>query len=168
MQRIVVGTITKPQGVKGELKVLPLTDDVERFEELKRIYLDGVGYDVTDARIAPNGVFLQLDGVTTVEQAAALKNCNIEIDRIDAKKLAKGEYFIVDIIGCAVFVGDDKIGVLRDVLQQGSADIYVVATTDKKVAMLPCIKRLVLNVDIAQRKIVLDKTAFEDLVVYED
>ncbi|MEG1394188.1 MAG: 16S rRNA processing protein RimM, partial [Clostridia bacterium] len=84
MQRIVVGTITKPQGVKGELKVLPLTDDVERFEELKRIYLDGVGYDVTDARIAPNGVFLQLDGVTTVEQAAALKNCNIEIDRIDA------------------------------------------------------------------------------------
>ena len=63
MTRLTVGKIAKPQGVGGELKISPLTDDVNRFKNLKTVYLDGKSYNVSKARILPNGVFLTLEGV---------------------------------------------------------------------------------------------------------
>lgn len=167
MDRLTVGKIAKPQGVMGELKIAPLTDDVNRFKSLKVVFIDGKEYKVTKARISPNGVFLTLDGVSDRNMAEVLRNKDLEVDRKDAVRLDKDRYFIVDIISCDVFVGEEKIGTLVDVLQYGSADVYVISTKKGK-AMIPAIKRILISVDVDGKKIVLDKQAFDDLVVYEE
>ena len=167
MDRLTVGKIAKPQGVGGELKILPLTDDVNRFKSLKSVFIDGKEYSVIKARISPNGVFLTLDGINDRNVAEQLRNKNVEVDRKDAVRLEKDRYFIVDIISCEVFVGEEKIGKLVDVLQYGSADVYVISTKKGK-AMIPAIKRILVDVDVENKKIVLDRQAFDDLVVYEE
>ena len=99
--------------------------------------------------------------------AELLRNKDLEVDRKDAVRLDKDRYFIVDIISCDVFVGEEKIGTLIDVLQYGSADVYVISTKKGK-AMIPAIKRILVSVDVDNKKIVLDKQAYDDLVVYEE
>ena len=167
MERLTVGRIAKPQGVGGELKITPLTDDVNRFKSLKSVFVDGKDYSVKNVRISPNGVFLTIDGINDRNSAELLRNKDVEIDRKDAVRLDKDRYFIVDIISCEVFVGEEKIGSLVDVLQYGSADVYVISTKKGR-AMIPAIKRILLDVDVQNKKIVLDKQAFEDLAVYEE
>lgn len=167
MDRLTVGKIAKPQGVGGELKITPLTDDVNRFKSLNSVFIDGKEYSVVKARISPNGVFLTLDGVSDRNTAELLRNKDLEVDRKDAVRLDKDRYFIVDVISCDVFVGEEKIGSLVDVLQYGSADVYVISTKKGK-AMIPAIKRILVDVDVNSKKIVLDKQAFDDLVVYEE
>lgn len=168
MNRIVIGNISKPQGIKGEVKVTPLTDNVGRFENLKNIYIDGKSYLVKSVKVLQNGVFLSIDGFNDRDKAEFLRNKKIEIDRVDAVNLPDDRNFIVDVIGCKVFVGQNLLGVVKDILQYGSADVYVVKCQDSKKCMFPSIKRLVVSVDIKERKVVLDQEAFDDLVVYED
>lgn len=167
MGRIVVGNISKPQGVRGELKITPLTDDTARFNKLKKVFVDGKEYAVESARVSPNGVFIKLKGVDDRNTAELLRNKDLTVDRQDAVKLQKDRYFIVDIIGCEVYAGDEKIGKLIDVLQYGAADVYVISAKKGK-AMIPAISRILLDVDIENKKITLDKEAFDDLAVYEE
>ena len=167
MERLTVGKIAKPQGVGGELKISPLTDDVNRFKSLKSVFVDGKNYNVCKARISPNGVFLTLEGVNDRNSAERLRNKDVEVDRKDAVRLEKDRYFIVDIISCDVYVDEEKIGSLVDVLQYGSADVYVISTKKGRV-MIPAIERIVLGIDVENKKITLDGQAFEDLAVYEE
>ncbi|MDE6188827.1 MAG: ribosome maturation factor RimM [Clostridia bacterium] len=167
MDRLTVGKIAKPQGVGGELKISPLTDDVNRFKSLKSVYIDGKAYSVEKARISPNGVFLSLSGICDRNAAELLRNKDVEVDRKDAVSLDKDRYFIVDLISSSVFVGENRIGELVDVLQYGSADVYVIAT-QKGRAMIPAIKRIIADIDAENKKIILDSQAFDDLVVYEE
>lgn len=167
MDRIVIGYIAKPQGVKGEVKISPLTDNVNRFSKLKKVFVENTEYDVQSSRVSPNGVYLKLNGVDDRNMAELLREKPISVDRKDAVKLQKDRYFIVDIVGCDVYVAEEKIGKLTDVLQYGSADVYVV-NTQKGNAMFPAIARILTSVDVENKKIILDKEAFDDLVVYEE
>lgn len=167
MERLVIGNIAKPQGIRGEVKISPLTDDTARFNRLKKVYIGSVMYEVQSAKVLPGGVFVKFKGVDDRNAADLLRGKDIEIDRDDAVKLPKDRYFIVDVIGCEVFKGDEKIGKLVDVLQYGAADVYVISTSKGR-AMIPAIKRILIDVDIAQKKIILDKEAFDDLAVYEE
>ncbi|MDE7191768.1 MAG: ribosome maturation factor RimM, partial [Clostridia bacterium] len=90
----------------------------------------------------------------------------IPIERKDAINLPEDRYFIVDVVGCEVFANDEKLGKLIDVLQYGSADVYVISTPNGK-AMIPAIERIIKQVDVADKKILLDKDAWNDLVVFE-
>lgn len=167
MGRIVVGTIAKPQGVRGEVKISPLTDDAARFTRLKRAYISGVMYDVQSSKVLPNGVFVKFKGIDDRNAAELLRDKEVEIDREDAVKLPEGRYFIVDVIGSEVFAGGEKIGKLVDVLQYGAADVYVLSTAKGR-AMIPAIDRILVEVDVADKKIILDREAFDDLAVYEE
>lgn len=167
MERLTVGKIAKPQGVGGEVKIVPLTDDVNRFKSLKNVFIGGKEYAVEKARISPNGVFLTLSGVRDRNTAETLRNLDVEVDRKDAVALEQDRYFIVDLISSDVFVGEENIGKLVDVLQYGSADVYVISTKKGR-AMIPAIKRIIVDISVQNKKIVLDRQAFDDLVVYEE
>lgn len=167
MDRIVIGNISKPQGVRGEVKITPLTDDAERFLKLKKVFVDDKEYAVDNSRVSPNGVYLKLKGIDDRNAAELLRNKDLTVLRQDAVKLDKDRYFIVDIIGCEVTTDGEKIGKLVDVLQYGAADVYVISTKKGR-AMIPAIARILLDVDIENKKITLDKEAFDDLAVYEE
>ena len=167
MDRYSIGLIRKPHGVKGAIKVGPLCDDVARFKQLKIVYIDNNKYTVTSAQISQDEVILTLKEITSCNDAELLRNKEIQVDKKDAVKLEEGRYFIVDIIGCEVFVEDKSIGIIKEVLQHGAADVYVIKSKDTEI-MVPALKKLLKVVDVEKKQIIFDKKAFEEVAVYED
>lgn len=165
---ITIGEIVKAQGIKGELKINPLTNDVARFRKLKEVVVNGHTYKVVSSRVAPNGVFIMLEGVTDRNTAETMIGKNLEVSRDNAVKLKKGEYFIVDIIGSDVTCDGQHIGTLTEVLQNGSADVYVVKADNGKEIMFPALKAVLRNVDVDNKVIDLDGKKFGEIAVYED
>lgn len=164
---ITIGEIVKAQGIKGEIKVKPLTDDVNRFKKLKQVYIDGLGYDIKSLRIDGACVFLSLAGVTDRNRAETLVGREVTIDRVHAVPLPDNTYFIADIIGCDVYLSDGKyLGKVDYVYQNGAADVYEVKG-DKNV-MFPFLGVLISSVDINKKKIVLSSDEFAKVAVYED
>ena len=99
MNYITVGVVARPQGIKGEVKIAPLTDDNARFHSLSRVHIDGKDYDVTGCKVNPAGVFLSFAGITDRNAAELLRGKRVLIDRSDAVRLDDDRHFIVDIIG---------------------------------------------------------------------
>lgn len=168
---LLVGQVSKPQGVKGEIKVQTFTDNPSRFFDLHTAYFvqdSGTqSYAITCNRVADGFVFLQVDGVQTREQADLLRGALIKIDRKDAVKLPEGVHFIVDLVGCEVVGTQGHLyGQVMDVLQPGSADVYVIK--GKRNLMLPALKHVVIDVDVPHKRIILDEARAQEVAVYED
>ncbi|MGN0771686.1 MAG: ribosome maturation factor RimM [Christensenellales bacterium] len=168
MDKITIGTISRPQGIRGELKVYPLTDDLLRFKKLTSVYVADKKYGVKSVRVSAKDVFLTLEGIDDRNMAEQLRNADVKVDRKDAVQLPDDRYFIVDIIGCDVMTDGEKIGKIKDVLQYGSADVYVIDCVDGRESMIPAIDRMIKSVDVQAKKIVVDKQAYKDLALYED
>ena len=152
-----VGVITSPHGIKGEVKVFPTTDDAKRFKELKKVILDtGKEYipmEIEHVKFFKNMVILKFKGYDNINEIEKYKSRDLLITRDQAVDLAPDEYFITDLIGLAV-VSDQgvEMGTLKDVLETGANDVYVVAMKDGKELMLPAIGDCILNVDLEQRR----------------
>ena len=150
-----VGVITSAHGIKGEVKVFPTTDDAKRFKELKKVILDtGKEYipmEIEHVKFFKNMVILKFRGYDNINEIEKYKSRDLLITRDQAVDLEPDEYFITDLIGLAV-VSDQgaELGILKDVLETGANDVYVVATKDGKELMLPAIGDCILNVDLEQ------------------
>ena len=148
-----VGVITSPHGVRGEVNVFPTTDDANRFKALKRLYIDLgkelISTDVESVKFFKNMVILKLSYITDRDMAEKLRKKDLLIDRADAVPLEEGENFICDLIGLKVITDDDKsLGVIKDVLQTGANDVYLVEKPDKKELLIPVTRECVLDVDL--------------------
>nr|WP_283244902.1 ribosome maturation factor RimM [Gehongia tenuis] len=146
-----VGTIVKPQGIRGEVKVMPLTDDPARFYDLSEAFFKGEGgftpVAVTGARIQDTNVFLTLAGVTDRNGAEQLRGRELYVHRSRAVRLPEGRYFICDLIGLPVT--DEKgvpVGRLEEVLQPGANDVYVIQ--GEREYLVPVIPDAVLDIDL--------------------
>lgn len=150
-----VGVITSAHGIKGEVKVFPTTDDAKRFKELKKVILDtGKEYipmEIEHVKFFKNMVILKFKGYDNINEIEKYKSKDLLITRDQAVDLEPDEYFITDLIGLAV-VSDQgaELGILKDVLETGANDVYVVAMKDGKELMLPAIGDCILNVDLEQ------------------
>ena len=165
---IVIGQVSKAQGVKGEIKINPYTDNINIFEELDEIFIGGKKYNIANAKFLCNGVFLKLEGIDDRNKAELLAGKDIFIPRDKANPLDAGEYYIVDVIGSEVSVGGKPLGKLVDILQYGAADVYVVKLPNKQKVMFPWLKAVVDKVDIENKTIDLVEEKFKEIAVYED
>lgn len=169
MNKIVIGKVIKPQGIKGEIKVDISPQDKVMASKLTEIYLDGVCYKVKSVKNLVNGMFFKLDGVEDRNQAELLRGKEVSFDRGKMPKLQEGRYLIADIIGCCVEVDGEILGEITEVLQYGAADVYVVkGASGKKDFMFPCLKSVLEIVDVNNKKITLKKEILEQIAVYED
>ena len=99
-------------------------------------------------------VLIKFKGIETVEEAEKLKNAYVEIDRADAIPLEEGQYFIADLIGLDVYLDTgEKLGVLEDIYNTGSSDIYVVKNELGKQFLLPYIDEVIKKIDVEEGKI---------------
>ena len=158
-KRLEVGQIVNTFGIKGELKVTPFTDDINRFDYLEKVYVkskkDEKLYKVENARYHKNMVLLKLEGIENPEQGELLKNSYLEIDRADAIPLEEGQYFIVDLIGLDVYTDEGKLlGKVEDIYNTGANDIYVVKDELGKQVLLPGIKEVIKEVKLDDKIIV--------------
>ena len=162
-----IGEIVNTHGIKGELKVVPLTDDVRRYDKLEWVYIDMKKYFIESVRYHKQFVLLKLKGIDNMNEAILLKNNFIKIPRELAIKLPEGAHFICDIIGCMAKEQDGKVlGKIVDVLKTGSNDVYVVKRDNKKDVLIPVIKDVVKDIDV-DNKIIIVKL-LEGLVDDED
>lgn len=153
-----VGVISSTHGIKGEVKVYPTTDDVERFLDLKEVWLDTrrekLPLTVTGVKFFKNLVILKFKEFNDINEIEKYKGCDLLVDREHAVPLEEGEYFIADLLGLTVVTEDGEVfGTLDDVMQTGANDVYVVITTDGKEVLLPVIPECVLDVNLEEGKI---------------
>lgn len=159
-QLIEIGQIVNTYGIKGFLKVVPYTDDITRFENLKSIYIEMKNslktFTIEEIKYSKNLVLLKLKGIDDINTAENYKNCYIKIDRKDAVKLPEDSYFIVDLIGIKVFTdNNEELGNIVDVYPTGANDIYVVKNELGKQVLLPAIGEVIKNVDIENKKMIV-------------
>jgi 16S rRNA processing protein RimM len=166
-----IGEIVNTHGLKGEVKVIPLTDSQERFDELDWVYLDRNGsldkLDIESIKHIRNSVILKLKGVDTVEAAEAMKGLFLIVHRKDAVKLPSHSYFICDILGSEVRdMAGTSYGKLTEVLHTGSNDVYVVKNDDGREILLPALKSVIREVSVESGiiKVVIPEGLFEDEV----
>lgn len=152
-----VGVITATHGIKGEVKVFPTTDDIKRFDYLKKVFIDSreglIQVKVAGVRYFKNLVILKFKGINDINDVEKYKKCPLLVTREDAVPLEEGEYYITDIIGINA-VSDDGVvlGTIKDVLQTGANDVYIIQTEDKKEILVPAIKQCILNVDLDKKE----------------
>lgn len=160
-QYITVGKVLSSWGIKGQVKVEPLTDDIRRFDRLNKIYVnrdkEPSCFFVESVTYQKNNfVILKLKNVDTPEQAQELRGFYLEVERRDAVKLPEGRYFICDIIGLEVYSEDGKfLGKVVDVLQTGANDVYIVKQEGEKELLVPAINQVVKTIDIDNNKMIV-------------
>lgn len=155
-----VGQIVNTFGIKGLVKVKPFTDDPERFEELKKVYIckkdDLIEVEIEEVKYHKDMVLLKLKGIDDMNQAEALKGLYLKIDRKNAKKLPKDTYFIADLIGLDVYSDENELlGKLEDIYNTGANDIYVVKNELGKQLLLPSIPEVIKEIDLEKEKIIV-------------
>ncbi|MDR2939058.1 MAG: ribosome maturation factor RimM [Clostridiales bacterium] len=172
-----IGKIVNTQGVKGEVRVLPSTDDVSRFGRLKGVILvngeDKKTIGIERVRYHKNFAILKFDTVDDMTDAEKLKGYTVKIPESQALKLEADEYYIMDLIGLNVFTeSGEPLGELTDVLRTGANDVYVInqiaekaekkegtakkVDKKKKEILIPAIKQCIINVDVAGGKMVVN------------
>ena len=155
-----IGQIVNSYGIKGFLKVVPFTDDIKRFDNLKKIYIEKnkalEEVEIEEVKYHKNLVLIKLKGIDDINDTLKYKNCYIKIDRKDAVALPKNTYFIVDLIGMEVYTDEGKnLGKIIDVFPTGSNDVYVVKDNLGKQTLLPAIGDVIKNVDVENKKMII-------------
>ena len=152
--------ISSTHGVRGEVKVFPTTDDVKRFKKLKKVILDTgkeqLPLEIEGVKFFKQFVILKFRGIDNINDIEKYKGKSLLVDREHAVKLKKDEYFIADMIGMDVFTEDGELfGALKDVMETGANDVYIIEMSDGKEVLVPAIKQCILDVDIENRKMVI-------------
>lgn len=153
-----VGAITSTHGIRGEVKVFPTTDDVNRFKKLKEVVLDTgkeqLTLEIQGVKFFKQFVILKFKGYDNINDIEKYKGKNLYVTRENAVKLEEDEYFIADMIGSVVEDEEGKVlGTLKDVMQTGANDVYIVENEAGQELLFPAIKQCILNVDVEQQKI---------------
>ena len=155
-----IGQIVNTFGIKGMVKIKPFTDDINRFDKLKKVYIknkDGKKeYQIQEVKYHKNMVLMKLEGIDTVEQADLLRQSYLLVNRDDEEPLEEGVYYIVDLIGLEVYTDEGVLlGNVDDIFNTGSNDIYVVKDGKGKQILLPGIPDVIKNVDLESGKIIV-------------
>ena len=159
-QLLQVGVISTTHGIRGEVKVFPTTDDVKRFKKLKKVILDTgrehLPLEVESVKFFKQFAIVKFKGIDNINDIEKYKGKSLLVDRENAVKLRKDEYFIADMIGLQVYTEDgEAFGVLKDVLETGANDVYIIDSPKHGEVLVPAIKQCILDVDIEGQKMTI-------------
>lgn len=165
MDKLLVGVIVKPQGIRGEVKVKLFTDDFYSVSGLTEIFIDDVPYPVLKMR-SDKDVFMLFKGIADRNAAETLRGKEIFADKSKVRK-QKGRYFICDVLGCDLVLSDGTVfGRIVDILS-ARTDIYYVDTTDGRM-LFPMIPDIKADYDVENKRVIVDKDVFLKEVHYAD
>lgn len=165
MDKLLIGTVLKPQGIRGELKIKNYTDDFYAISALKEVFIDGVSYQVLKMR-CDKDVFILLRGIADRNDAELFRNKDIYALKADVRR-KKNTYFICDVIGCSVLFEDGTVfGKIEEILS-ARTDIYYISTPEGRV-IAPWLKSYQANFDIENRTVTVNKEEFLKEISYEN
>ena len=155
-----IGQIVNTFGIKGMVKVKPFTDNIERFDELEKVYIENKKgkkeYEIEEVKYHKNMVLIKFKGIENPEDANLLRESYLLVDRANEKPLEEGTYYIVDMIGLDVYTDENELlGKLEDIFNTGSNDIYVVKNELGKQILLPAIDEVLKEIDMDNKKVIV-------------
>lgn len=163
-KEIVIGKIVAPHGVRGDIRIMPLTDRPEQFLNLSYLLLeDGRQLTVKAARFHKRMVLVSTKEITTMNDAELLRDKKILIRAEDLPPLEEGRFYVADLIGLPVFDEDGKqLGIFKDSITTGSNDVYIVAVPGGKDLLIPALKIYVLEINLQEKRIVVKLPEWTD------
>ncbi len=166
MDRLVIGEVLKPQGIRGELKVKTFTDFPEDVKEFGTVYIDEKPYKILSFRVGPDGAaYIGLRGVPDRNAAELLRGKKLEGEREDAPELEEGQYYIVDIIGLSCETEEGEfLGTVKDVTSL-SSDVYTLEKDGKNI-LFPVVNGVIVKVDLEAGKLIVNKEKFDQIAVF--
>ena len=166
MERLIIGEVLKPQGIRGELKIKTFTDSPYDVKTFGTLYIDDTPYKILSFRVGNDGaVFVGLRGIPDRNAAELFRGKKIEGEREDAPELEDGQYYIVDVIGCECETEEgEPLGTLTDITSLAS-DVYTIEKNGKKI-LFPAVKGVVKSIDVQNKKLVVDKKIFDEIAVF--
>lgn len=157
-ERVTIGKILKPRGVRGELKVLSLTDIPDRFESLEVVHVhaseaESLQLEIEHVSYYKDFVYLRFKGYDSIEKAQKLVGSLLQVDRAESPELPEGVFYRFEIIDAEVYTDDDRyLGKVVDILETGASDVYVVRD-GKKEYLIPSNPEVVTDIDRERGKI---------------
>ncbi|MFQ5628801.1 MAG: ribosome maturation factor RimM [bacterium] len=160
-EKIVIGKILRPHGVKGYARVLPVTDNAGRFHFVKNAWLrdednELFQVEIVDVKILQKAVLLKIKDIDSRNQVENIRNAEIVINRKDCLPLQKGAYYIFDLIGAKVLTTSGKeVGTLSNVINYPASDIFVVQKDEQEI-LIPAVAQFIKKVDIEASTITIE------------
>lgn len=159
-KKLQVGVISSTHGVRGEVKVFPTTDDVTRFRQLKKVYLDTgremLPLEIQNVKFFKQFAILKFKGIDNINDIEKYRGKSLMIDREDAVDLDEDEYFIADMIGMKVCTEDgSEFGTLKDVMETGANDVYIIDSLEHGEVLIPAIRECILDVDMDEERMTI-------------
>lgn len=158
-----IGKIVALFGVRGELKVLPLTDIPDRFTSLKAVYVSTDGHifkRCTIMSVRPykgEMLLVKLEGIASANDAESLRDQSLWIPESELAQLPPDSYYQHDILGLKVYtLSNQEVGQIVDLFPTGGNDVYVVRTPERKEVMIPAIKTVVRQIDVLRGVMYID------------
>lgn len=155
-----VGVITSTHGIRGEVKVYPTTDDLQRFTYLKDCILDTgkqkLPMEVEGCKFFKNQAILKFKGYDTINDIEKYRQATLWVTRENAVPLEEGEFYLADIINAKVYEENENyLGILTDVMETGANDVYVVQLESGKELLLPAIPQCIIEVNVEEARLVV-------------
>ena len=159
-KQLQVGVISSTHGVRGEVKGFPTTDDVTRFRQLKKVYLDTgremLPLEIQNVKFFKQFAILKFKGIDNINDIEKYRGKSLMIDREDAVDLDEDEYFIADMIGMKVYTEDgSEFGMLKDVMETGANDVYIIDSLEHGEVLIPAIRECILDVDMDEERMTI-------------
>lgn len=157
-----IGKIVNTHGIRGEIKVVRISDFDERFEKGNTVYVvkenkEPLPLVIKAHRIHKGFDLLLFEGYDSINEVEAFKGASLEITEDQLTELEENEFYYHEIIGCTVFsTGNEEIGRIKEILSPGANDVWVVQRAGKKDLLIPYIKEVVMEVDTQEKKIVIE------------
>ncbi|MDE6889775.1 MAG: ribosome maturation factor RimM [Eubacterium sp.] len=155
-----VGAVTGTHGLRGEVKVYPTTDEPKRYEVLKDVILDTgkerLSLKIAHVRFFKQIVIVKFAGLNDINEVEGFKGAKLYVSRENALELREDEYYFADLAGLRVQTEEgEQLGIVKDILQTGANDVYVVGREHKKDLLLPAIKDCVKEIDVEGGRMVV-------------
>ena len=157
MNKVVLGQIVAPHGVRGDLRIMPLTSNVKLFTDMDYLLLpDDRRLHIVQARPHKNIILVTVKEITSIEAAEALRGQKVSVYREDMPELPEGRYYVGDLIGLPVLDEEgNRIGTFKDVLPTGSKDVYVIQPPEGKDILVANIPENIREIDLENRRIIV-------------
>lgn len=163
---LTVAKIVKPQGIRGEVKVITLTDYPEDIQSFGKVYIDGNCHKVLKVRpLSGDSAIIALSGIADRNAAELLRGKELKVAREDAPELPGNTYYIVDVIGCrAVTEEGDTVGTVTDITP-ARTDIYEITRESGKKFSFVAAEGVIVGVDVVQKVITLSSKRLQEVSV---
>lgn len=159
---LTVATVLKPQGIRGEIKVIALTDTAEDLTAFEEVVIGGVNYAVLSVRAQGEFAYLTLKGVADRNAAELLRGKSVDIIRDTAPALPEGRYYIADLIGCTVTDENGKVLGKVTSVTPARTDIYVIEKDGKEITFAAA-EGVISEIDTDGGKIIVNAKRFKEV-----